>query len=229
MINQQNNFENDEQKNHQTNQSLIPSRPRLYRSPYNFILLGICGGIAEYFNVSPVLVRIIFVITALLGGWGIVFYLICALLIPNHPTEKGKGIFRKIESSKLWGFTLIAVGVYFWIPSFGLFKIIASVNYNSNLFFAFLLFGIGFFVISYGKKSDFPKEVIKPNKLSRPIKQRRLLGVCEGFARYMNTDVNIVRVSFILLSFITLGATAVLYFVVGYLIPTEESKLPNEK
>lgn len=229
MINQQNNFENDEQKNHQTNQSLIPSNRRLYKSPYNFILLGICGGIAEYFNVSPVLVRIIFVITALLGGWGIIFYLICAFLIPQHPAEKGKKLFQKIDISKFFGVILIAVGIYFWIPSFGLFRIIASINYNSNLFIAFLLFAAGFFVISYSKKSDSPEEVIKTQKLSRPIKHRRLLGVCEGFARYMNTDVNIVRISFILLLFITLGTAAILYFIVGFLIPSEERELLNEK
>ncbi|KUG26022.1 putative stress-responsive transcriptional regulator [hydrocarbon metagenome] len=229
MINQQNNFENDEQKNHQTNQSLITSQRRLYRSPYNFMLLGICGGIAEYFNVSPILVRIIFVLTSLLGGWGFIFYLICAFLIPNHPTEKGKGIFKKIEPSKLWGFILVGVGIYFWLPSFGLFKIIASIDYSSNLFFAFLLFAAGFFVISYGKKSDFPNEVIKTNKLSRPIKHRRLLGVCEGFAVYMNANVNIIRISFILLSFITLGIVAVFYFVIGYLIQVEERGMVNEE
>lgn len=229
MINQQNNFENDEQKNHQTDQSLITSHRRLYRSPYNFMLFGICGGIAEYFNVSPVLVRIIFVITALLGGWGIVFYLICTLLIPKHPTEKGKGIFQKIELSRLWGFILLGVGIYFWLPSFGLFKIIASIDYSSNLFFAFVLITTGFLILISSKRRDLIHEVSKPPKLYRPIKQRRLLGVCGGLAVYMNADVNLIRISFILLSFITLGIVAVFYFIIGYLIQVEERGMVNEE
>ena len=57
---------------------------RLYRSTENRMVAGVCGGIAEYFNVDPVLIRIAFVILLLPGGLpGILPYLILWLVVPN--------------------------------------------------------------------------------------------------------------------------------------------------
>ena len=47
------------------------------------MLCGVCGGIAEYFNVDPTLVRLGFIIVSLLGGSGILAYIIAALVIPE--------------------------------------------------------------------------------------------------------------------------------------------------
>ena len=41
---------------------------RLYRSKKERMIAGICGGVAEYFNIDPVIVRLIFVVLALGGG-----------------------------------------------------------------------------------------------------------------------------------------------------------------
>ena len=54
---------------------------RLYRSRSNRILAGVCGGIVEYFNIDPVIVRIIAVVVP---GFGWVAYLICAIIIPEE-------------------------------------------------------------------------------------------------------------------------------------------------
>ncbi len=48
---------------------------------------GVCGGIAEYFNIDPALVRILFVLVAIYGGAGILFYLILWIVIPRAPLE----------------------------------------------------------------------------------------------------------------------------------------------
>jgi len=55
---------------------------RLKRSITDKVILGVCGGIAKYFNIDPSLVRIGWVIFTLLGGSGIIAYIICALIIP---------------------------------------------------------------------------------------------------------------------------------------------------
>lgn len=60
------------------------STKRLYKSR-NRVLCGVCGGIAEYFNIDPTLVRIIWAILILCFGTGILAYIICALLIPEMP------------------------------------------------------------------------------------------------------------------------------------------------
>lgn len=58
---------------------------RLYRSLRDKQIAGVCGGIAEYFNVDPILVRVVFVILALVGGGGILAYLILWVVVPLNP------------------------------------------------------------------------------------------------------------------------------------------------
>ena len=55
---------------------------RLHRSTTNKMFLGVCGGIAEYANLDPSLVRLLFVLLALLGGHGILIYLVLAAVLP---------------------------------------------------------------------------------------------------------------------------------------------------
>jgi phage shock protein C len=60
---------------------------RLYRSLDERMLAGVCGGIADYFNVDPTLVRVLFVLLAMAGGPGIVAYIILAIIVPEEPTS----------------------------------------------------------------------------------------------------------------------------------------------
>ncbi|MBQ2801182.1 MAG: PspC domain-containing protein [Lachnospiraceae bacterium] len=55
---------------------------RLYRSNNNKVLLGICGGIGEYLNVDPVVIRLLWVIFCCMGGSGVLAYIIAAIIIP---------------------------------------------------------------------------------------------------------------------------------------------------
>ena len=56
---------------------------KLYRSEKNRILGGVCGGIAEYLNVDPTIIRVLWIVLALLWGAGILLYVICWLIIPK--------------------------------------------------------------------------------------------------------------------------------------------------
>ena len=53
---------------------------RLYRSRSNRILAGVCGGIGEYLNIDPIVIRILAII---IPGFGWVAYLVCAILMPE--------------------------------------------------------------------------------------------------------------------------------------------------
>ena len=57
---------------------------RLYRSRENRMLCGVCAGIAEYFNIDPTLIRLLFVLFGLSGS-GILAYIIAAIIIPDSP------------------------------------------------------------------------------------------------------------------------------------------------
>jgi len=56
---------------------------RLYRSKKNRVFAGVCGGIGEYTNTDPVVIRLIWVIFSLLYGTGLLAYLIAWLVIPE--------------------------------------------------------------------------------------------------------------------------------------------------
>ncbi len=55
---------------------------RLYRSRTDRMIWGVCGGLGEYFNIDPVIVRVLMVLLIFAGGAGIVIYLILALVVP---------------------------------------------------------------------------------------------------------------------------------------------------
>lgn len=57
---------------------------RLYRSTSNCMLAGVCGGIAEYFNIDPTLVRLGWVLFSALGGSGVLAYIVAAVIIPKQ-------------------------------------------------------------------------------------------------------------------------------------------------
>ena len=54
---------------------------RLYRSRSNRILAGVCGGIGEYLDIDPVVIRILAIV---IPGFGWVAYVICALIMPSE-------------------------------------------------------------------------------------------------------------------------------------------------
>ncbi|MBI2499093.1 PspC domain-containing protein [Candidatus Woesearchaeota archaeon] len=59
-------------------------KKRLYKSSSNKVLFGVCGGIGEYLDIDPTVVRLLWVIfTALSMGAGILVYIIAALIIPK--------------------------------------------------------------------------------------------------------------------------------------------------
>lgn len=58
---------------------------KLYRSNRNQMLAGVCGGIAEYFNVDPTLIRIALVLFCAMGGSGLIAYIIMAIIVPKSP------------------------------------------------------------------------------------------------------------------------------------------------
>ena len=57
---------------------------KLYRSTTDKKIAGVCGGIAEYFDIDSTIIRLAFVLFACLGG-GLLAYLVCALVIPAAP------------------------------------------------------------------------------------------------------------------------------------------------
>ena len=58
---------------------------RLYKSRNDVMLDGVCGGIAEYFDLDPTVIRLAWVVFCAMGGCGILAYIIAAIVIPRNP------------------------------------------------------------------------------------------------------------------------------------------------
>lgn len=58
---------------------------KLYRTTNGKMIAGVCGGVGEYLNIDPTVIRLLWVLFAIFGGGGILAYIIAALIIPERP------------------------------------------------------------------------------------------------------------------------------------------------
>ena len=60
-------------------------KKRLYRSRTQRMIGGVCGGIAEYFDIDPTLVRLLFMLSIFAGGAGMILYILELIVMPEAP------------------------------------------------------------------------------------------------------------------------------------------------
>jgi phage shock protein C len=133
----------------------IMATKKLYRSEKDRMLGGVCGGLGEYFDIDPTIVRLLFVLVTLFGGASIFIYIILWIIIPSKSTvgesteavisDNTKEIKDKLEKmakkdeTRVWlGVAVICLGGLFLLNNF--FPI-------GNFFFPIALICIGFFVM----------------------------------------------------------------------------------
>ncbi|MGH2736708.1 MAG: PspC domain-containing protein, partial [Actinomycetota bacterium] len=126
-----------------------PPRRRLHRSRSDRVLAGVCGGIADYAGVNPVLVRIAFIVLSFLGAGGVLLYVIAALFLPveDEATSEAERILRRSGRASPWAWVGIIVLVLFALPALG-FLLGAPFVWDNlgpleTLSFAIVLVGLG--------------------------------------------------------------------------------------
>lgn len=74
---------------------------RLYRSYKNSVIGGVCGGLGDYLNTDPILFRVLFVVAFLVGGTGLLAYIILWIVIPIEeiPNISGKNPYDESTNS----------------------------------------------------------------------------------------------------------------------------------
>ena len=65
----------------------MDERKRLYKSRNNKMICGVCAGIADFFNIDPSIVRVLWAVLALAAGTGVLAYIACAIILPEGDTE----------------------------------------------------------------------------------------------------------------------------------------------
>ncbi len=66
------------------------SKKRLMKAQNEQMIFGVAAGIADYLNIDPAIVRLLFVLMALTGGHGLLIYLILAVVMPEDAEPVGK-------------------------------------------------------------------------------------------------------------------------------------------
>ncbi|MBN2400120.1 MAG: PspC domain-containing protein [Candidatus Aminicenantes bacterium] len=146
---------------------------RLYRSRQNRMLGGVCGGIAEYFNIDPVIVRIIAVAFFFMGGSAFLAYILGLIIIPNEPfdlstdekqayapgTAPAPAPAQTARNSNdtlplVLGIVLIFIGVIFLLHNIPFFNPFywRAWHFARNFFWPSLLIAFGIYVIARGWK-----------------------------------------------------------------------------
>jgi phage shock protein PspC (stress-responsive transcriptional regulator) len=137
-------------------------RDKLYRSRRVKVFGGVAGGLAQYFNIDPIIVRILFVVFTMMHGIGLVIYIILWIVIPEEPFEIAYGVKNDEQKAEgqhadapsinfdgippeakksgsgriIAGTILIALGLIFFADRF-----IPSFDFRDILPIAFVLLG----------------------------------------------------------------------------------------
>lgn len=137
-------------------------RDKLYRSRRVKVLGGVAGGLAQYFNIDPIIIRILFVVFTLMHGMGLVLYIILWIVVPEEPFELAypikneearadgqstetssvnfdsvpPGVKKNSSGRIIAGTILIALGVIFFADRF-----IPTFDFRDIVPIAFILLG----------------------------------------------------------------------------------------
>lgn len=147
---------------------------RLYRSYTDKILGGVCGGLGEYFDIDPVIIRVLFIVAVIFGGGGILAYIILWIVIPQKPftipkfnqessnetnpnTEQSTNDNsfrnfviekRRMNKNSLAGIILIFFGVLFLLDNF-------LPRFSFHELWPLILIGIGFALILKARNNNY--------------------------------------------------------------------------
>jgi phage shock protein PspC (stress-responsive transcriptional regulator) len=214
---------------------------RLYRSGTDRMLGGVCGGVAEYFQVDSTLVRLAFIFLLFLGGSGIVLYLVGLIIMPGKPVTAGDTAAvaeKKTDGARIWGILLIALGSVFFLSNIGFPFWHDWWHVPWGVALPLILIGAGAWVLLSRKGSHVPAApgpAVEPGsvpvngtaRLFRSRADSKLFGVCGGIGKYVSTDPTIVRILFIVAAFVSAGLMILLYLIMAIVVPQEPPASPQ--
>lgn len=210
---------------------------KLYRSKSNRVIGGVCGGIAEYFNIDPILIRIAWVFISLFAGAGIIAYIIALIIIPDNPRQEATQSAGKSsgDAAKLWGSALIIIGGILLLKQMGVFYHFHWWSIPWQGFLAVILVGLGIYLIFNQKKQpDIEAEDTDEqhegytsrsgvNTIYRIHENKMLAGVCTGLAAYFDIDVTLIRLLWVFATLASGGLGILAYIIAIIIFPEAEN------
>lgn len=212
---------------------------RLYKSRRNKIIDGVCGGVAEYFEVDPTIVRLLWVLITLIGGTGFILYIIAMIIMPVNPEFKINGNSTSNASAlsqdkkRFWGVLLILLGALILISNLGWFAAFRWWHLSWSTVFPIILIILGGWLIyiHMNKRSTSTESAVQENNtFTQPVRkelrrskiEKKLFGVCGGLAKYFDIDPTVVRIIFVILVLASFGWGLLIYIILAILMPEEK-------
>lgn len=225
---------------------------KLYKSRTDRMIDGVCGGFAKYFNVDSTLVRIAWVLLTLLGGSGILLYLVAMIVMKKEPysypappdaqppgARTGAAGTASTKNNLFWGLLLIIIGSALFLDNVGWNFWHSWRWFHSDFFLplVLILVGVGFL---WGGRNSLTKESAPtqdasttpesqpassgevPRRLYRSFNDSKLFGVCGGLGSYFGIDSTIVRLLFVLGAFASAGVVLLGYIILAIVVPKEQ-------
>jgi phage shock protein C len=151
---------------------------RFYRNTFDKKIAGVASGLADYFDIDPLLVRLIFVILALAGGGGVLIYIILWIVTPERPFElnqtqnnstmenqqssdgdpkppeqtqqqKSSHPEHKNRGNLIGGLVLVTLGILFLADEF-----IPNINFGDLWPIILIVIGAGLLINSFGRRKS---------------------------------------------------------------------------
>lgn len=115
---------------------------RLTKSRTNHMLFGVCGGLGEYFEIDPTLVRLAFAVLTLANGIGMIIYIVLAIIMPSEEnvamapeaqerssqstrenSDLARESLKKSDRNRLLGAILLILGIYLLLDRLSIFRL----------------------------------------------------------------------------------------------------------
>jgi phage shock protein C len=226
---------------------------RLYRSQTNKVIAGVCGGIGEYLNIDPTLIRIGVLVLTIFGGSGILLYIVAFFVMPEGPVARtvshdgspssagtaSHGNSPSTAAMVLGGF-LILIGGMILMDNLDIISFHQLRHLSWDFLFPALLILAGVFALT--RKRNVPPAAQPagpssapeappaeqsvppgPKTLKRSVRDRKLFGICGGLGEYFEVDPTIIRILYIVFTFLSGGAGVVIYFILFFVVPEERT------
>ena len=231
----------------------------LYRSTSNRMISGICGGLAQYFDVDSSVIRIALVAFTVItlpafGPFVFLAYLVCVFIIPRNPDPTPANAADAPLASGESGQAVQAGQTVQADPQIQGYP---STSQNNNTVWGILLVLLAVIVLTYSYAPDFGlfsfilplvpvlaiaaavfilfvyrgqiMEFFRHRRLYRLNEGKKIFGVCNGLADAFDLDPTLARIGFFIAFLFSVGTVTLLYLFMAFVMPVGRPESPDEK
>ncbi len=228
---------------------MINQQRRLYRNQTNKVIAGICSGIAEYLNVDATVVRLVWILLTLLGGAGIIAYILAYFIIPIKPDENVGATSPQVHdftAARIFGFLFIGAGAAILLDNLDILSFHRWWNMSEDFVLPGLLILAGIYFLTkrnnisvhqqeqqppiagekhsqdqFQNSASSSNERPKLKVLRRSITDKKLFGICGGVGEYFDIDPTIIRIAYTIFTILSSGAGILIYLLMYLIIPED--------